>query len=420
MSWKETCAMSERMRFIGEMLQPQCNVTELCRRYGISRKTGYKWAERYRDGGVAALAERSHAPLQQAQAVDVSLVQLLVQSRHQHPSWGPRKLLAWLLKRHPRADWPAASTVGQILRRHGLVQPRKRHVSATGARYGSALVEAYGPNVVWCTDFKGQFRTQDQIYCYPLTLTDAFSRYLLVCRGMLSPTTQGVRPWFERAFREHGLPCVIRSDNGSPFATQGLVGLSRLAIWWIKLGIIPERIVPGCPQQNGRHERMHKTLKQETTTPAAANLRAQQRVFDRFVAEFNQERPHEALGQRPPARVYAASQRQYPPRIPRIEYPQDYLVRTVYPTGEIKIGGHRVFVSETLAGEPLGLVQIDETLWRLHFASMPLALLDARVMRIRPLENPADHENNKDRGASPPDPLKTPYNREKVLPISPV
>lgn len=383
--------MTERMRLIGQMLEAQCNVAELCRRYGISRKTAYKWAQRYREGGVVALAERSHAPLHQALAVGADVAQMLIQARQRHPSWGPRKLLAWLQELHPELHWPAASTVGKILTHHGLVTPRKRNARSTaGPDHRLAnLTQPYAPNVVWCTDFKGQFRTKDRVYCYPLTLTDAYSRYLLVCRGMLSPTTDGVRPWFERAFRHYGLPNVIRSDNGSPFATQGLVGLSRLAIWWIKLGIIPERIKPGCPQQNGRHERMHRTLKHETTKPPARNLGAQQRAFDRFVAEFNTERPHEALGQRPPVRVYVPSQRPYPARLPLIEYPDDYLVRKVNPNGEIKVGSQKVFVSETLIGEPVGLNQIDQYTWCLYFASMPLATLDARTMRLARPDTPA-------------------------------
>ena len=377
MSWKETCPMNERVRFIGELLAGERSMSELCTLYGVSRKTGYKWLARYEVAGASGLEDRSHAPLQQALSVDAALVQRLLQARCQHPSWGPRKLLVWLHTRHPRLKWPAASTVGEILCRHGLVSPRKRtHKSPA---HQGALINPDAPNVLWCTDFKGQFRTGDARYCYPLTLTDAFSRYLLVCRGVLIPDTASVWRWFERAFREHGLPMVMRSDNGPPFASKALGGLSRLSVWWIKLGIMPERISPGCPQQNGRHERMHRTLKHETTRPAAQSLRAQQHAFDRFVTEYNDERPHEALGQRPPNSVYRGSPRAYPRRVPHIEYPDSYTVRQVRCNGEVKWHGHLVYVSQVLPGEPVGFYQIDEHTWRVYFGMLQLGLLDTRT-----------------------------------------
>ena len=401
MSWKETCPMTERMHFVSDLLKGERDMSELCEVYGISRKTGYKWLDRYESGGVAALADRSHARLRQPDAVAADLVQRLVQARRQHPSWGPRKLLVWLGTHDADRSWPAASTVGQILRRYGLVRPRRRRARAAVAGSGS-LIEAYAPNVLWCTDFKGQFRTRDGYYCYPLTLTDACSRYLLACRGLRSPNTEQVWRWFERTFRQYGLPGAIRSDNGAPFASVGLAGLSRLSVWWIKLGIVPERIAPGCPQQNGRHERMHRTLKREATRPAAANLRAQQRVFDRFVAEFNEQRPHEALGQRPPATVYTASTRSYPSRIPAVEYPDGYQVRHVRSTGEIKFGGHLVYLNQALIGEPVGLLQLDEHLWRLYFGMVSLGLLDARTTLIGPDNGWEQIQASKARGAAPP------------------
>lgn len=373
--------MNERVRFIGELLAGERSMSELCTLYGVSRKTGYKWLARYEAAGASGLEDRSHAPLQQALSVDAALVQRLLQARCQHPSWGPRKLLVWLQTRHPRLKWPAASTVGEILCRHGLVSPRKRtHKSPA---HQGALINPDAPNVLWCTDFKGQFRTGDARYCYPLTLTDAFSRYLLVCRGVLIPDTTSVWRWFERAFQEHGLPMAMRSDNGPPFASKALGGLSRLSVWWIKLGIMPERISPGCPQQNGRHERMHRTLKHETTRPAAASLRAQQRTFDRFVTEYNEERPHEALGQRPPNSVYRGSPRAYPRRVPHIEYPDSYTVRQVRCNGEVKWHGHLVYISQVLPGEPVGFYQIDEHTWRVYFGMLQLGLLDTRIHCIR-------------------------------------
>lgn len=384
MSWKETCPMTERHRFVQEALRAERSFQEICQAYGVSRPTGYKWLERFEQGGLPALADRSHARLGQERAVGPEVIELLICARLRHPHWGPRKLLAWLAAREPLRDWPASSTVGQILVRHDLVKPRMRRRRVVGANRGN-LIQAYAPNVVWCTDFKGQFRTTDHRYCYPLTLTDAYSRYLLSCRGMLAPTTQGSRPCFERAFREFGLPLVMRSDNGAPFASTALAGLSQLSLWWIKLGIRPELIEPGKPQQNGRHERMHRTLKQETARKPATNLRGQQRLFDEFVRDFNEERPHEALHQHPPASIYVPSLRPYPNRLAPVEYSQDHQVRLVRSNGEIKFLGSLIYLSEVLIHEPVGLLQIDEQRWRLDYSFLPLAVLNASTMKIEPL-----------------------------------
>jgi putative transposase len=411
MSWKETCPMTERMHFVSDLLKDERSMTELCRIYGISRTSGYKWRDRFDGGGVAALADRSHAPLHQPYAVDEVVTQRLLQVRRQHPTWGPRKLLAWLQAHDRPSAWPAASTVGEILRRHGLVQARRRRARAVVEPLQSGLVQPVVPNDLWCTDFKGQFRTQDRYYCYPLTLSDAVSRYLLACRGLPSTCGAQAKPWFERAFRQYGLPAVIRSDNGTPFGSTGLGGLSRLSVWWIKLGIVPELITPGCPQQNGRHERMHRTLKREAAQPPAANLRAQQRVFDHFVAEFNLQRPHEALQQRTPSAVYRASTRPYPSRLAPIEYPDSYQVRKIRHSGDMKFAGHAVFVSEVLRGEPVGLYQVDEYLWRLYFSMVPLGILDTRTMRISRIKRLGSNRRQGARGGGggppPPPPRAT-------------
>jgi putative transposase len=404
MSWKETCPMTERMQFVLDLLKDERSMSELCRIYGVSRTTGYKWRDRFDSGGVAALTDRSHAPLHQPYAVDEVAVQRLLQVRRQHPSWGPRKLLAWLQAHDRPTGWPAASTVGEILRRHGLVRARRRRASAATEHWPIELVQPVAPNDLWCTDFKGQFRTRDRYYCYPLTLSDAVSRYLLACRGLRSTCEALARPWFERAFRHYGLPAAIRSDNGPPFASTGLGGLSRLSVWWIKLGIVPELITPGCPQQNGRHERMHRTLKHETTQPPAANLRAQQRVFDHFLAEFNLQRPHEALQQRTPSALYCASTRPYPSRLAPIEYPDGYQVRKIRHCGDMKFAGHAVFVSEVLRGEPVGLYQIDEYLWRLYFGMVQLGFLDTRTMRISRIKRHRSNQKQGARVAAPPGP----------------
>jgi putative transposase len=404
MSWKETCPMTERMRFVSDLLKDERSMTELCRIYGISRTSGYKWRDRFDGGGVAALADRSHAPLHQAHAVEEVVMQRLLQVRRQHPTWGPRKLLAWLQAHDQPTAWPAASTVGEILRRHGLVQGSRRRARAVVEPLQIGLVQPVAPNDLWCTDFKGQFRTQDRYYCHPLTLSDAVSRYLLACRGLPSTCGAQAKPWFERAFCQYGLPEAIRSDNGTPFASTGLGGLSRLSVWWIKLGIVPELISPGCPQQNGRHERMHRTLKRETAQPPAANLRAQQRVFDHFVAEFNLQRPHEALQQRPPSAVYRASTRPYPSRLAPIEYPDGYRVRKIRHSGDMKFAGHAVFVSEVLRGEPVGLYQVDEYLWWLYFSMVPLGILDTRTMRISRIKRLGSNRRQGAREAAPPAP----------------
>ena len=404
MSWKETCPMTERMHFVSDLLRDERPMTELCRMYGISRTTGYKWRDRYAIGGVAALEDRSHAPLHQPHAVSEVVVQRLLQVRRLHPTWGARKLLAWLQGHDRPTAWPAPSTVGEILRRHGLVQECRRRERKAVEHLETELIQPVRPNDLWCTDFKGQFRTGDRRYCYALTLTDAVSRYVLACNGLLSIAEELAKPGFERAFREYGLPAAIRSDHGTPFASSGLGGLSRLSVWWIKLGIVPELISPGCPQQNGRHERMHRTLKHETAQPPAANLRAQQQRFDRFVDEFNLQRPHEALGQRPPNAVYRASTRPYPSRLVPIEYPDSYVVRRVRRNGEIKFDGDTVFVSEVLIGEPVGLYQIDEHLWRLHFSMVPLGVLDTQTMRIGRIKRRTANRQQEARGAAPPAP----------------
>jgi transposase InsO family protein len=396
--------MTERMKFVADALKGDRYMTELCKIYGIGPKTGYKWLNRFEEGGPAALDDRSHAPLRQPHAVPETLTARLLQLRRLHPTWGPRKLLAWLEGHEQPTRWPAASTVGEILRRHGLVSERRRRRRQAATLIEPGLIQPRAPNELWCTDFKGQFRTLDHYYCYPLTLSDAVSRYVLACRGLLSTDTQQTRPWFERAFREYGLPAAIRSDNGTPFSSNSLGGLSALSIWWIKLGIVPELITPGCPQQNGRHERMHKTLKAETTHPPAANVRAQQRKFDRFIDEFNYQRPHEALQQRPPSAVYRASTRAYPSRLAPIEYPEGFEVRQVRHTGEIKFDGQLLFVSEVLRGEPVGLTQAGEHLWWIYFSTVPLAVVDTLTMQVGRIARHRPKRTKEMRGTPSPAP----------------
>jgi putative transposase len=367
--------MDERVRFIAG-LRSGLGMGEACRSYGISRKTGYKWLERYKTEGPSGLEERSRAPHRMPWAIDDEMVEILVDARCRHPSWGPRKLLAWLERRHKGRNFPAASSVGDLLRRRSLVKSRRRrhrvppYVSRPG-RYDK-------PNATWCADFKGWFRTGDGRRCDPLTISDGHSRFILGCRIVERPTFEYVRQQFERVFQENGLPDAIRTDNGPPFASTGLGGLSRLAIWWLKMGITPDRIEPGKPEQNGRHERFHKTLKAETASPPAGTPSSQQRRFDRFTREYNEDRPHESLGNDTPSSRYAPSRRPYPNTLPDLVYPANHLVRSIRTAGTIKWHGSQIYISETLVGECVGLEPIDEDQWLIRFASLPLAILDNR------------------------------------------
>lgn len=385
MPWKDTQMLDERMSFILAYRQGEESLSEVCRRYGVSRKTGRKWIQRYRESGPEGLGDRSRAPHHHPNAAHADIVSTVIKAKLEHPTWGPRKLISWFRRWHPEVEMPAPSTAGEILRRHGLVRPRKR-VRRTDP-WTRPFGECTAPNETWCIDFKGWFRTQDGKRCDPLTISDAYSRQLLCCRGLESQKGQGVRSAMERVFREYGLPATIRSDNGTPFASTALGGLSRLSAWWIKLGIIPERIRPGHPEENGRHERMHRTLKAEAITPPRASIRAQQKAFDSFRREYNQERPHEALGQNPPASVYRPSERSYPSRIKEVEYAADVTVRRVRTTGEIKWKGEFVYLSEALVGEPVGIVPLSDRHCAVYFGPLKLCLMDQathKLVRIAP------------------------------------
>ena len=311
MPWKESCAMDERIRFIAAHASHAHSMSELCELFGISRKTGYKWLARYAAEGAAGLAERSHAPHRPANVTPEALVEQIISQRTARPTWGPRKIIGRLSLLHPHIAWPSPSTAGEILKRAGLVGPRRLHRRAPARM--EALRRALEPNHVWAVDHKGWIRLRDGARCEPLTITDSFSRYLISLQATGSTRDQDARPAFERAFREHGLPDAIRSDNGPPFASTGVTGLTALSAWWAKLGIAHERIDPGKPQQNGRHERMHLTLKKEATRPPGKNILQQQARFDAFVSEFNTERPHETLNMACPGRAL----RRFTARLPR-------------------------------------------------------------------------------------------------------
>ncbi len=383
MPWTETCVMDERTRFIARWLEGGTSMAELCRQAGVSRKTGYKWVARYQTDGPGGLVDRARTPHRHPQAIAAADAETLLRLRATHPTWGPRKLVAHLMAQQPERQWPAPSSVGALLQRQGLTVTRRRRQHAPPRT--QPLAHADGPNAVWCADFKGWFRTSDGAKCTPFTLSDAHSRYLLRCQALGDATdTVRVRPLCEAAFREYGLPMALRTDNGPPFASTGAGGLTPLSVWWIRLGIVPERIMPGKPSENGRHERLHRTLQAETATPPAASLRAQQRAFDRFRQLYNAVRPHEALGQVPPARVYTPSPRPFPRRLPELTYPACWEVRRVRQNGQLRCGRDWLYVSATLAGELVGLAPTTDGCWDLYFGPVLLGALDERRGRLRP------------------------------------
>lgn len=381
MPWEEVKPMEQKLRFINDYLRGFYSVTELCYRFGISRTTGYKWINRYQSSGMPdAVLDRSRRPYNSPTKISDEIVQAFLNVRDKHPFWGPRKLIYLVSNKHPDWKLPAESTVALILKRNGYIKKRRKRMK----RYhpGRPLTNISYSNHVWTADFKGHFKTQDGLYCYPLTIADGYSRYLFSIEGMLSPLQKSVKSVFKGLFEEYGLPEKIRTDNGNPFASVALGRLSRLSAWWIRLGIIPELIEPGCPDQNGRHERMHKTLKYETTIPPAANLKKQQVRFDKFLQEFNQERPHEALGMKSPSQVYHPSPRKMPKRLPQIEYPAHYEVRRVSNNCGIRWKHRHICVSQVLAGDYVGLEEIDDGIWDVYYGPVWLGKFFEKMMKI--------------------------------------
>ena len=385
MPWEESCAMDQRMRFVVDHGLDEFTVTELCERYGISRKTGYKWLERYRLEGPAGLSERSRAPASHGRATPEPLARAIIGMRLERPTWGPRKIIDKLSRRQPEAGWPSASTAGEILKRAGLVCARRIRRRAP-PRLGELTVPQYA-NHVWAVDHKGWIRLGDGARVEPLTMTDGFSRYLISVSATASTAHDEARPLFEKAFCEYGLPETIRSDNGAPFASTGPTGLTALSVWWLKLGIRHERIDAGNPQQNGRHERFHLTLL-EAMRPPEPNRAAQERRFAAFARDYNEERPHEALGQRPPASFYERSARPMPTRIPEPEYPAEAAVRKVRSNGEIKWRGALVAVSTALVGAAVAVEETEDGQWLVRFYDTPLGMIDLAKNKLRRLDHP--------------------------------
>jgi transposase InsO family protein len=379
--WKETCAMDERTRLIGDWLSGRYSKSELSRSYGVSRPTVDKWVGRYETDGVSGLRERSRRPLESPLRTPDAVIERLIDAKHRWPSWGPKKLVWWLGQQAPSEAWPAPSTAGEILKRAGLVRPKRRR-AATPAHRGP-FRDCAAPNQVWSADFKGQFRTADGQWCYPLTITDNDSRYLLGCWSQRRTDTRDTRRHMEWTFREYGLPDAIRTDNGVPFAANGFGGLSAISVWWIRLGIHPERIAPGRPDQNGRHERMHRTLKADALRPAARNARAQQQDFNAFRQAYNHQRPHESLQMVPPAQRYRPSERRFPERLPELHYDDRHQIRRVRSNGQIKWRGDLIFVGLPLIGQTIGITENAQGQHELYFGSYLIAVYDPRSRRFQ-------------------------------------
>ena len=383
MPWRETMPMDQRLEFVREFMTELFTMTELADQYGISRKTGYKWLERYETEGMLGLLDQSRRPHASPHATDPTVMDALVRLRRRHPRWGAKKLLV-VAARHAQKPiaWPAASTVSAHLKARGLITARRRRRPPVVVPSTRGVITR--ANEIWTADFKGEFLTGDRRYCYPLTVRDGWSRFVLRCDALTAHTLAVTRPRFERAFAEYGLPERLRSDNGPPFGGPGLGRLSSLAVWWIRLGIVPERIAPGHPEQNGSHEQFHAVLKAETARPPAATAAAQQRRFTRFCAEYNHERPHEALAQQVPTIHYQPSPRSLPRRLPPLEYPGHAEIRRVDQNGYVS-WRTPLFVSAALAREDVAFEEVDDGIWTVTFATVVLGRFDERRHRIHPI-----------------------------------
>jgi transposase InsO family protein len=375
----ETNPTEQRLSFLIDYASGQWSMTELCERYRVSRPTGYKWLKRVEQEGEHGFEERSRRPRSSPHQTPAAIERQILEARAKY-GWGAKKLLQVLRRRHPSLVWPARSTVNAILDRHG-----KLHKQRGRRRWdhpGAAPLVTERPNQVWPVDFKGQFKTLDGVYCYPLTVTDHFSRRVLLCRALESVKTKGAKPAFRRLFREVGLPEAIRSDNGAPFASTGIHGLCELNVWWMQLGIVHQRITPASPQENGAHERMHRELKRETTRPPAWNLRGQQMKFDRFRARYNEERPHEGLDGARPADRWQPSPRPYPERIAPPEYPDHLEVRRVSTAGCFRLHHKQPFLTHALADQYVGLEAVGDGLWNILYYRTLLGRIDERTGTI--------------------------------------
>lgn len=377
MPWTEVKPMQQKVLFIADYLRELASLSELCRQYGISRKTGYKWIQRFDEQGIDGLNEQSrkpsHCPAQTPYAIQQAIIELRQQFQI---TPGAKKLQALLARRYPNEVIPSTSTIYNILNRAGLVQSRRRRRRVSP--YPQPFAPVTQPNELWSVDYKGQFKLRTGSWCYPLTVMDHHSRYLCGCQALKGPKLNDTKAVFTQLFKEYGLPERIRSDNGTPFASTACGGLSQLSIWWIKLGIRPERIKPGKPQQNGQHERMHRTLKKAATRPPSPSMKLQQQRFDAFCREYNEQRPHEALNQQTPASQYTRSAREYPKRLPKLEYPDYFDVKKVSHSGVVYWRNKMLYVSHLLDQENIGMEQIDEGIWQVYFGPVKLGQFDER------------------------------------------
>jgi putative transposase len=385
MPWKECHVVDERLRFVGRLLDGE-KMAVLCEEFGISRKTGYKIYDRYKETGRQGLTDRSRRPYRHANQLPMVVEKVIVRLKKEYPSWGAPKIRERLKQRWPDMHCPAISTVHAVLDRHQLVRHKRRRVRPR--LEGTTLSRPVTPNTLWCADYKGEFLLGNHRYCYPLTITDFASRYLLACEALSTTQERYAFGVFERAFQDFGLPQAIRTDNGVPFASaHALYGLSKLAVWWLRLGIQLERITPGHPQQNGRHERMHLTLKTEATRPAAANVLQQQGRFDTFIHRFNHERPHQALDMRTPASLYTPSARPYR-GVDELDYPFHDWTAVITTCGRICYQRRKINVSQVFSGQKVGVKQVGEHVWLVSFMHYDLGYFDDETCRLEPIDNP--------------------------------
>lgn len=372
--------MDQKIQLIAEWAQAQSSITDLSKKYGISRKTIYKWCTRYQDKGVDGLKDQSRAPQYSPKKTADAMIQLIIDEKLKNRKRGPKKIFHQLKQQYPGLDLPVPSTISHWLKKNGLVNRRKKRVRVPP--YTEPFFMAQAPNDVWSADYKGQFYTQDNRVCYPLTISDNYSRYLLKCVGLPGPRYKQTRDVFEKAFREYGLPEAIRVDNGTPFTGQCAGGLSRLSIWWIQLGIKPERIAKGCPQQNGRHERMHRTLKLEAIASQTSNMKEQQKMFDSFLYDYNNHRPHESLNNEPPVVYYKKSSRPYVEKIPPVEYDAGYTVRSVRYNGYFRFEGQMYYLTDLLHKQSIALKEFDDGQWKIYYSFLPIGILDVKKKRV--------------------------------------
>lgn len=387
MPWKTRSHLDERMHFISRAQSGE-KVTDLCKEFGISRKTAYKFMDRYKRHGPKGLHDVSRRPHHSPNETSDEIKALILETKRDKSTWGAGKIREWLLRKNPDLRIPSRFTVHEILHRYDLVTQRPRGRRKVSPTFFQTPARSQSANDVWCADFKGQFRLGNHRYCYPLTISDHFSRFLIACESLEDTKGAGAQPIFEAAFSEYGLPEAILTDNGSPFASCGLLGLSRLSVWWMRLGIRLHRIVPGHPEQNGRHERMHLTLKLETTRPAGGNLLQQQEKFERFRETYNQERPHEALEMKTPSEIYQRSLRPFPKDLPTLQYPLHDATKLVGGNGTVKFGRLCVHLTDSLAYQPVGVREEDHGLWRISFMDLDLGLFDSDEKKFKPFANP--------------------------------